>query len=480
MDRTAEWDELRAPPPGARRTSGPTSSARGVHHLALLSPRRRADDRASTRTCSSSRSPSSSRTATTRARRTSSSTSATATCSRSSTSPASTSAPYAEVLGGLHHLAISVEPERWEHLQGRSSTTAGVPYEDDERLVDLLPRSRRRAARADRRPARRDVRHRGRLTGSASGVSSRRRGRRRCGAARHGRSGRGCRRRGRRRARGSGPPTRSCAARSRGSARPRAGCRPGAAPRGRRRSRRRGGGRFERGQTSVLSSTSVPRATFTNARPGASPRTRPRRRGSRSRRCRARPRPRRGRGGAWPSRSSGPISSSTAGSVIPGVYERLTPIVCTPNAAQPDRDRRADRADADDQCGAALEQRAERLGPLVPLLLGRVLVEPLVDLRAPGRPPTRRSGRPPMPAGLVSVMSPAGRFDATNWPTPEPIAWIHCSSGASRGRSSGAFSVSMIVGVGERGAEVVAEERLAARVDLLRGVTCRGGCARQW
>jgi catechol 2,3-dioxygenase-like lactoylglutathione lyase family enzyme len=24
--------------------------------------------------------------------------------------------PYAEVLGGLHHLAISVEPDRWEHL----------------------------------------------------------------------------------------------------------------------------------------------------------------------------------------------------------------------------------------------------------------------------------------------------------------------------------------------------------------------------
>ena len=25
---------------------------------------------------------------------------------------------YAEVLGGLHHIAISVEPERWEHLRG--------------------------------------------------------------------------------------------------------------------------------------------------------------------------------------------------------------------------------------------------------------------------------------------------------------------------------------------------------------------------
>ncbi len=27
--------------------------------------------------------------------------------------------PYAEVLGGLHHLAISVEPERWEHLRAK-------------------------------------------------------------------------------------------------------------------------------------------------------------------------------------------------------------------------------------------------------------------------------------------------------------------------------------------------------------------------
>ena len=27
--------------------------------------------------------------------------------------------PYAEVLGGLHHLAISVAPDRWEHLRGK-------------------------------------------------------------------------------------------------------------------------------------------------------------------------------------------------------------------------------------------------------------------------------------------------------------------------------------------------------------------------
>jgi catechol 2,3-dioxygenase-like lactoylglutathione lyase family enzyme len=36
--------------------------------------------------------------------------------------------PYAEVLGGLHHLAISVTPEQWEHLKGKLKT-AGVPCE---------------------------------------------------------------------------------------------------------------------------------------------------------------------------------------------------------------------------------------------------------------------------------------------------------------------------------------------------------------
>ena len=38
--------------------------------------------------------------------------------------------PYAEVLGGLHHIAISVEPERWEHLRGRLDE-AGVEYVEE-------------------------------------------------------------------------------------------------------------------------------------------------------------------------------------------------------------------------------------------------------------------------------------------------------------------------------------------------------------
>jgi catechol 2,3-dioxygenase-like lactoylglutathione lyase family enzyme len=36
--------------------------------------------------------------------------------------------PYAEVLGGLHHLAISVEPERWARLRANLDA-AGVPYQ---------------------------------------------------------------------------------------------------------------------------------------------------------------------------------------------------------------------------------------------------------------------------------------------------------------------------------------------------------------
>ncbi|WP_448640486.1 VOC family protein [Geodermatophilus sp. URMC 63] len=36
--------------------------------------------------------------------------------------------PYAEVLGGLHHMAISVEPDRWADLVRRLDD-AGVPHE---------------------------------------------------------------------------------------------------------------------------------------------------------------------------------------------------------------------------------------------------------------------------------------------------------------------------------------------------------------
>ena len=35
--------------------------------------------------------------------------------------------PYQEVLGGLHHIAISVSPDRWTHLRGKLDA-AGVEY----------------------------------------------------------------------------------------------------------------------------------------------------------------------------------------------------------------------------------------------------------------------------------------------------------------------------------------------------------------
>jgi len=35
--------------------------------------------------------------------------------------------PYAEVLGGLHHIAISVEPQKWERLKAKLDD-AGVEY----------------------------------------------------------------------------------------------------------------------------------------------------------------------------------------------------------------------------------------------------------------------------------------------------------------------------------------------------------------
>ena len=37
--------------------------------------------------------------------------------------------PYAEVLGGLHHIAISVPPDRWAHLKGKLDA-AGMPYHE--------------------------------------------------------------------------------------------------------------------------------------------------------------------------------------------------------------------------------------------------------------------------------------------------------------------------------------------------------------
>ena len=68
---------------------------------------------------------------------------------------------YAEVLGGLHHLAISVGPSVGSTASKLDA--AGVAYEVMSGSSLYFQRTRRRAPRADHRPARRDVRHHGRV-----------------------------------------------------------------------------------------------------------------------------------------------------------------------------------------------------------------------------------------------------------------------------------------------------------------------------
>jgi catechol 2,3-dioxygenase-like lactoylglutathione lyase family enzyme len=46
--------------------------------------------------------------------------------------------PYAEVLGGLHHLAISVEPAKWERLKGNLDA-AGVEYQLESETSIYFP-----------------------------------------------------------------------------------------------------------------------------------------------------------------------------------------------------------------------------------------------------------------------------------------------------------------------------------------------------
>ncbi len=41
--------------------------------------------------------------------------------------------PYAEVLGGLHHIAISVTPDRWAHLRAKLDD-AGVEYQLESKV----------------------------------------------------------------------------------------------------------------------------------------------------------------------------------------------------------------------------------------------------------------------------------------------------------------------------------------------------------
>jgi catechol 2,3-dioxygenase-like lactoylglutathione lyase family enzyme len=127
MDRTAEWDELRAKHL-APHDERPASTARGVHHLALLS--RDVEGTIDfyqgllefplTELFENRDYP-------------------------GSTHfffdighgnllaffdfPGLDLGPYAEVLGGLHHLAISVEPAQWERLR-QKLLDAGVPTQE--------------------------------------------------------------------------------------------------------------------------------------------------------------------------------------------------------------------------------------------------------------------------------------------------------------------------------------------------------------
>ena len=125
VDRTEEWDEMRRRHlvPRDRR---PTSSARGVHHVALLSSDvvttidfyqgllefpltelfENRDYRGSTHFFFDI---------------------GNGNALAFFDMPGLDLGPYAEVLGGLHHLAISVEPERWAHLKAKLDH-AGIDY----------------------------------------------------------------------------------------------------------------------------------------------------------------------------------------------------------------------------------------------------------------------------------------------------------------------------------------------------------------
>jgi catechol 2,3-dioxygenase-like lactoylglutathione lyase family enzyme len=117
IDRTAEWEELRSRhqrAPGDR----PPSSARGVHHVALLSSDvettirfyqdvlefpltelfENRDYQGSTHFFFDI---------------------GNGNALAFFDMPGLDLGPYAEVLGGLHHIAISVEPERWAHLRAK-------------------------------------------------------------------------------------------------------------------------------------------------------------------------------------------------------------------------------------------------------------------------------------------------------------------------------------------------------------------------
>ncbi len=126
VDRAAEWDELRGRYLGASGAR-PPSAARGVHHIALLARDVEAtiafyqgvlefpltelfenrDYRGSTHFFFDI---------------------GNGNLLAFFDFPGLDLGAYAEVLGGLHHIALSVEPERWNHLRSKLDD-AGVGYQ---------------------------------------------------------------------------------------------------------------------------------------------------------------------------------------------------------------------------------------------------------------------------------------------------------------------------------------------------------------
>jgi catechol 2,3-dioxygenase-like lactoylglutathione lyase family enzyme len=127
MDRTADWDELRLRHLRSPEARAP-SSARGVHHLALLSSDvettiafyqdllefpltelfENRDYQGSTHFFFDI---------------------GNGNLLAFFDFPGLDLGDYAEVLGGLHHLALSVDPERWQRLKGKLDA-AGVDYQE--------------------------------------------------------------------------------------------------------------------------------------------------------------------------------------------------------------------------------------------------------------------------------------------------------------------------------------------------------------
>ena len=71
--------------------------------------------------------------------------------------------PYLETLGNINHIAISVTKEKWSYLKSKLDA-AGVDVHRGQRHVHLLQGPGRRPPGTPGRPARRDVRHQGPLT----------------------------------------------------------------------------------------------------------------------------------------------------------------------------------------------------------------------------------------------------------------------------------------------------------------------------